>query len=98
MLIKLITYNYSTDELIQETICTKFAHCTVLTIAHRLHTVMDNDRVLVIDAGKIIEFGAPHKLLQLEDGALLNLVNQTDKATANQLKKIAAESYMRKNK
>ncbi|EDW08107.1 probable multidrug resistance-associated protein lethal(2)03659 [Drosophila mojavensis] len=87
-----------TDKLIQETIHTKFAQCTVLTIAHRLHTVMDNDSVLVVDAGKIIEFGAPHKLLQLENSALLKLVNQNDKLTVNQLKKIAADSYMRKNK
>lgn len=94
----LISYHYSTDKLIQETIHTKFSQCTVLTIAHRLHTVMDNDSVLVVDAGKIIEFGAPHKLLQLENGALLKLVNQNDKVTVNQLKKIAADSYVRKNK
>ncbi|KAH8407656.1 hypothetical protein KR222_009487, partial [Zaprionus bogoriensis] len=87
-----------TDKLIQETIHTKFARCTVITIAHRLHTVMDNDSVLVMDAGKIIEFGAPHQLLQLKDGALLKLVNQNDAATINYLKRIAAESFARKNK
>ncbi|EDW01217.1 probable multidrug resistance-associated protein lethal(2)03659 [Drosophila grimshawi] len=87
-----------TDKLIQETIQTKFAQCTVLTIAHRLHTVMDNDSVLVIDAGKIIEFGPPHELLQLKDGALLKLVNQNDLVTIKHLKKIAADAYMRKNK
>ncbi|KAH8290983.1 hypothetical protein KR054_007655 [Drosophila jambulina] len=87
-----------TDILIQETIQTKFAECTVLTIAHRLHTVMDNDSVLVMDAGRIVEFGAPHKLLQCKDGVLLKLVKQNDAATVSFLKKIAAESYARRNR
>lgn len=54
--------------------------------------------MLVMDAGKIIEFGAPHNLLQNKDGALLNLVNQNDSATIGYLKIIAKESYARKNK
>eukprot|EP00041_Stephanoeca_diplocostata_P041742 m.8681 g.8681 ORF g.8681 m.8681 type:complete len:1381 (+) comp6678_c0_seq2:190-4332(+) len=52
-----------TDELIQDVIRAKFADWTVLTIAHRLNTVMDSDRILVLDAGTVKEFAAPDKLL-----------------------------------
>jgi ABC-type multidrug transport system fused ATPase/permease subunit len=47
------------DELIQETIRTHFTHCTVLIIAHRLGTVMDTDKVLVLDAGEVLEYDTP---------------------------------------
>lgn len=52
-----------TDDLIQKTIRKEFSHCTVLTIAHRLHTIMDSSRVMVLDAGKIVEFDSPSNLL-----------------------------------
>ncbi|XP_065177497.1 multidrug resistance-associated protein 1-like [Sycon ciliatum] len=52
-----------TDDLIQRTIRTEFAHSTVFTIAHRLNTIMDYDRVMVLDMGKIIEYGNPDQLL-----------------------------------
>lgn len=53
-----------TDDLIQGTIRTEFADCTVLTIAHRLNTIMDYTRILVLDAGNIAEFDEPQTLLQ----------------------------------
>ncbi|XP_041065533.1 canalicular multispecific organic anion transporter 1 [Carcharodon carcharias] len=53
-----------TDDLIQTTVRTEFADCTVLTIAHRLHTIMDSTRVMVLDAGRIVEFDTPSTLLQ----------------------------------
>ncbi|OWK07987.1 hypothetical protein Celaphus_00008578, partial [Cervus elaphus hippelaphus] len=43
-----------TDQLIQMTIQTEFSHCTTITIAHRLHTIMDSDKVMVLDSGKIV--------------------------------------------
>lgn len=79
-----------TDRLIQATIRDKFLECTVLTIAHRLHTVMDSDKVLVIDAGIAVEFGHPYELLQRSDGYLRQLINQTGAETATILMKSAA--------
>ncbi|XP_055678762.1 ATP-binding cassette sub-family C member 4-like [Lutzomyia longipalpis] len=87
-----------TDRLIQTTIRTRFAHCTVLTIAHRLHTVMDSDRVLVVDAGRVVEFGAPHELLKNEEGHLRSLVDQTGAATANLLAQVAEEAFLKGQK
>uniref|UniRef100_A0A674GVW9 ABC-type glutathione-S-conjugate transporter n=1 Tax=Taeniopygia guttata TaxID=59729 RepID=A0A674GVW9_TAEGU len=52
-----------TDHLIQTTIRSAFADCTVLTIAHRLHTIMDSNRVMVLHAGQIVEFDSPEQLL-----------------------------------
>ena len=52
-----------TDELIQLTIRKEFKDCTIVTIAHRLNTIMDYDRVLVMDNGQIAEYDTPHALL-----------------------------------
>ncbi|XP_060527505.1 multidrug resistance-associated protein 1-like [Cylas formicarius] len=53
-----------TDDLIQKTIRTEFAKSTVITIAHRLNTIMDSDRILVLDKGQIAEFDTPASLLE----------------------------------
>ncbi len=52
-----------TDALVQETIRTEFAKSTIITIAHRLDTVMDSDRIVVMEEGKIVEFDTPQRLL-----------------------------------
>uniref|UniRef100_A0A8D3E5I5 ABC-type glutathione-S-conjugate transporter n=1 Tax=Scophthalmus maximus TaxID=52904 RepID=A0A8D3E5I5_SCOMX len=55
-----------TDQLIQSTIRTQFEDCTVLTIAHRLNTIMDYTRVIVMDRGSIVEMDSPAQLIHLQ--------------------------------
>ncbi|KOX68195.1 Multidrug resistance-associated protein 1 [Melipona quadrifasciata] len=52
-----------TDDLIQTTIRQEFKDCTILTIAHRLNTILDSDRVIVLDNGCIMEYDSPESLL-----------------------------------
>lgn len=66
-----------TDALIQETIREKFKNCTVMTIAHRLHTVMDSDKILVMNFGRVEEFDTPHNLLQIKGGIFADMVKAT---------------------
>ncbi|KAM8856472.1 ATP-binding cassette sub-family C member 4-like isoform 2-T2 [Spinachia spinachia] len=74
-----------TDGLIQQTIRDKFQECTVLTIAHRLNTIIDCDRILVLDAGGIQEYDEPYVLLQNQEGLFHQMVEQTGKAEAASL-------------
>ena len=67
--------DYKTDKLIHDTICTQFKDCTVITIAHRLGTILNYDRVMVLEKGKIVEFDTPDALLCKERGVLSNLYN-----------------------
>ncbi|KAL1514285.1 hypothetical protein ABEB36_003566 [Hypothenemus hampei] len=86
----------TTDSLIQSTIRQVFQDCTVITIAHRLNTIIDCDRVLVLDRGEAVEFAPPHELLQRTDSHFAKMVEKTGTAMENELKKIAKETYERK--
>ncbi|XP_047732365.1 multidrug resistance-associated protein 1-like isoform X8 [Prionailurus viverrinus] len=55
--------DFETDNLVQTTVRKEFSDCTILTIAHRLHSIIDSDRVLVLDSGRITEFGTPQNLI-----------------------------------
>ena len=55
--------DHEMDNLIQTTIRSEFVDCTVLTIAHRLNTIMDSDRILLLNSGELKEFEKPEMLL-----------------------------------
>ncbi|KAJ2873875.1 hypothetical protein GGH93_002885 [Coemansia aciculifera] len=61
------------DAIIQDSIRKEFKDCTVLTIAHRLNTIIDSDRILVLDKGQVAEFDTPDALLAKEDGLFKQL-------------------------
>lgn len=65
-----------TDVILQETIRSEFRDRTILTIAHRLNTIMDSDRIIVLSAGKIAEFDKPSVLLQNKDSLFYSLCKQ----------------------
>ncbi|KAM0747040.1 P-loop containing nucleoside triphosphate hydrolase protein [Meredithblackwellia eburnea MCA 4105] len=68
--------DFATDTKIQRTIQEEFADSTVLTIAHRLRTVIDYDRILVLDKGALVEFDTPRALLQKEGGVFRLMCEQ----------------------
>jgi ABC-type multidrug transport system ATPase subunit len=80
-----------TDKLIQQTIKDNFKDLTVLTIAHRLNTIMEAEKILVMDSGKVMEFAPPLVLLQKQDGYFTNLLKQTGPDSFYKLKKIAEQ-------
>ncbi|XP_061394486.1 multidrug resistance-associated protein 1 isoform X9 [Musca vetustissima] len=67
-----------TDDLIQKTIRSEFADCTILTIAHRLNTIMDSDKVIVLDKGEIAEFDSPANLLNNPQSAFYSMAKDAN--------------------
>ncbi|EGF83523.1 hypothetical protein BATDEDRAFT_18633 [Batrachochytrium dendrobatidis JAM81] len=79
------------DKLIQQSIKTHFAHATVLSIAHRLNTIVDFDRVLVLQDGEMVEFDSPHILLGRSESLFSQLADATGAANAQLLREIASK-------
>ncbi|TFY56647.1 hypothetical protein EVJ58_g7510 [Rhodofomes roseus] len=70
--------DYATDAVIQASLRRELENgVTVLTVAHRLHTIMDADKIMVLDAGRIAEFGKPSELLKDQKGMLRALVDES---------------------
>ncbi|KZS93246.1 P-loop containing nucleoside triphosphate hydrolase protein [Sistotremastrum niveocremeum HHB9708] len=73
--------DYETDNIVQTSIRRELKDVTLLTVAHRLQTIMDADKIMVLDSGNLVEFDSPSNLLKNPNGYLRSLVDKSgDKA------------------
>ncbi|KAF9928278.1 hypothetical protein FBU30_002500 [Linnemannia zychae] len=79
----------ATDALIQKAIRTDFAHSTVVTVAHRLNTIIDYDRILVMHQGQVAEYDTPSNLLGNPDSVFSSMVAETGAQNAVHLRTLA---------
>jgi ABC-type multidrug transport system fused ATPase/permease subunit len=63
-----------TEEVIQQAIKTSFHNTTIITIAHRIKTILDYDKILVLQDGKILEFDSPSNLIENKQSAFSALL------------------------
>lgn len=82
----------ATDTRLQPLIRESFADHTLLTIAHRLNTVITMDRILVMAAGEVAEYGVPSELLEDADGALSTMVDAMGASAAEGLRARSKEA------
>jgi ABC-type multidrug transport system fused ATPase/permease subunit len=70
--------DYAADEMIKQLTVREFRNvshpATILAIAHRLDTILDSDRIMVFEAGQLVEFDTPARLLRNPNGFLTKLV------------------------
>ncbi|KAJ7784670.1 multidrug resistance-associated ABC transporter [Mycena metata] len=69
--------DYRTDAIIQSTLRNELSGVTLITVAHRLQTIMDYDRVMVLETGRIVEFDTPANLLHKKSGQFFAMVNES---------------------
>ncbi|KAG2736015.1 hypothetical protein G9P44_000105 [Scheffersomyces stipitis] len=65
-----------TDQILQQTIRSEFKDKTIITIAHRLNTILDSDRIIVLEKGEVAEFDTPANLLKKKDSLFYSLCKQ----------------------
>ena len=78
----------NTDKKLNAAVTTAFAESTVISIAHRLDSIIEYDKILVLGDGKVLEFGSPKDLVKV-GGYFLNMIEETGTETAKELKRKA---------
>lgn len=89
--------DYETDELISQTIRREFSDSTIITIAHRIHTIIDFDKVLLLDKGSICEYASPADLLRNSKSRFYALCRATGRSEFKNLKEMALAAEKRRN-
>nr|AAF19743.1 Similar to gb/AF008124 Arabidopsis thaliana glutathione S-conjugate transporting ATPase (AtMRP1) and contains two PF/00664 ABC transporter transmembrane regions and two PF/00005 ABC transporter structures [Arabidopsis thaliana] len=80
-----------TDSLIQRTIREEFKSCTMLIIAHRLNTIIDCDKILVLSSGQVLEYDSPQELLSRDTSAFFKMVHSTGPENGQYLSNLVFE-------
>jgi ABC-type multidrug transport system fused ATPase/permease subunit len=88
--------DYETDALISKTIRAEFSDSTILTIAHRIHTIIDFDKVLVMHRGSIAEYASPAELLRNSKSRFYALCRATGKTEFANLRQLAFDAEARR--
>lgn len=86
--------DYQSDAMIQNTIREEFAGSTILTIAHRLRSIIDYDKILVMDAGKVVEYDDPYALIANKESLFYSMCENSGELDA--LSKLAKESFVKR--
>ncbi|CAK7894389.1 ATP-dependent bile acid permease [[Candida] anglica] len=86
--------DYKSDAMIQQTIREEFSGSTILTIAHRLRSIIDYDKILVMDAGKVVEYEDPYKLIADKSSLFYSMCENSGELES--LTKLAKESFVEK--
>lgn len=88
--------DHETDWLIQETVRNKLSHCTVLCVAHRLHTIAYYDEIIVMDKGTVVEFADPYTLINTENSIFRNMCKTS--GDFEELYELAEQAYKERMK
>ena len=96
VLLKKATANVDsrTDALLQEAVQKSFNGATILAVAHRLDTVIEYDKILVLGGGEVVAFDSPHKLSLEENGVFASMIEDTGKGMAGELRRRASRASL----